>query len=132
MIDIPNKIYNALTHTEFDANLVVDEMRKSIVHGTLIPINMEIKDKQAKLCNLWSKMTGYQAATESAISNIEKDNIKNITDDILSDYARMACNNVSWGNAEPEYEVEDFYCEEPNVKNVLNYLRIKYDLEKED
>lgn len=39
IIDIPNKIYNALTHTEFDANLVVDEMRKSIIHGTPIPDN---------------------------------------------------------------------------------------------
>lgn len=94
---------------------------------------MEIKDRQAKMQNLWSKMSGSdQAAVEEAISNIECDNIKNITDDILSDYVRTACNDISWGNAEPEYEVEDFYCEEPNINRVLNYLRIKYNLENED
>jgi hypothetical protein len=37
VIKISEKAYNALTHTEFDANLVVDEMRKSIVHGTPLP-----------------------------------------------------------------------------------------------
>lgn len=37
VIKIPEKIYNALTHTEFDANLVVNEMRKSIVNGTPLP-----------------------------------------------------------------------------------------------
>ena len=33
VIKISEKVYNALTHTEFDANLVVDEMRKSIANG---------------------------------------------------------------------------------------------------
>ena len=37
VIDIPEKVYNALTHTEFDANLVVDEMRKAIANGTSLP-----------------------------------------------------------------------------------------------
>ncbi len=37
VIKIPEKTYNALTHTEFDANLVVDKMRKSIVSGTPLP-----------------------------------------------------------------------------------------------
>ena len=37
VIDISEKAYNALTHTEFDANLVVDEMRKAIVNGTPLP-----------------------------------------------------------------------------------------------
>lgn len=37
VIKIPEKVYNALTHTEFDANLVVDEMRKAIAKGTPIP-----------------------------------------------------------------------------------------------
>jgi hypothetical protein len=37
VIKISEKAYNALTHTEFDANLVVDEMRKSIVDGTPLP-----------------------------------------------------------------------------------------------
>ena len=33
VIQIPRKTYNALTHTEFDASLVVDEMQKAIVNG---------------------------------------------------------------------------------------------------
>jgi hypothetical protein len=37
VIKIPEKVYNALTHTEFDANLVVDEMRKAIANGTPLP-----------------------------------------------------------------------------------------------
>ena len=37
LIKIPVKTYNALIHTEFDAKLVVDEMRKSIVCGTPQP-----------------------------------------------------------------------------------------------
>lgn len=37
VIEIPEKVYNALTHTEFDANLVVDEMRKAIANGTPLP-----------------------------------------------------------------------------------------------
>lgn len=37
VIKISEKAYNALTHTEFDANLVVDEMRKSIVNGIPLP-----------------------------------------------------------------------------------------------
>lgn len=41
VIKISEKTYNALTHTEFDASLVVDEMRKSIAHGT--PLEQEPK-----------------------------------------------------------------------------------------
>ena len=37
VIKISEKVYNALTHIEFDANLVTDEMRESIENGTLIP-----------------------------------------------------------------------------------------------
>ena len=37
VIDIDEKTYNALTHTEFDASLVVDEMRKAIANGTPLP-----------------------------------------------------------------------------------------------
>jgi len=37
VIDIPEKTYSALTHTEFDANLVVNEMRKAIVNGKPLP-----------------------------------------------------------------------------------------------
>lgn len=37
VIKISEKAYNALTHTEFDANLVTDEMRKSIANGAALP-----------------------------------------------------------------------------------------------
>ena len=37
VIKIPEKAYNALAHTEFDANLVVDEMRNAITNGTPLP-----------------------------------------------------------------------------------------------
>lgn len=37
VIKIPEKVYNALMHAEFDANLVVDEMKKSIASGTPLP-----------------------------------------------------------------------------------------------
>ena len=37
VIDIPRKVYDALKHMDFDANLVVDEMRKSIANGTPLP-----------------------------------------------------------------------------------------------
>ena len=37
VIKIPEKVYNAVTHIEFDANLVTDEMRKSIANGTPLP-----------------------------------------------------------------------------------------------
>ena len=37
VIKMSEKAYNALTHTEFNANLVVDEMRKSIANGTPLP-----------------------------------------------------------------------------------------------
>lgn len=38
VIKISEKVYNALTHVEFDANLVTDEMRKSIANGTPLPV----------------------------------------------------------------------------------------------
>ena len=37
VIKISEKVYKALAHTEFDASLVVNEMRKSIANGTPLP-----------------------------------------------------------------------------------------------
>lgn len=37
VIKISEKVYNALTHIEFDANLVADEMKKSIENGIPLP-----------------------------------------------------------------------------------------------
>ena len=41
----------------------------------------------------------------------------------LEDAVRNACNDVTWGNAEPEYEEEEFYEEEPDYNSVLNYMK---------
>ena len=80
VIKISEKAYNALTHTEFDANLVVDEMRKSIAHGTpleqepktdtLDKIRAEIDAQREKLKIMadddWyaGKIRGYDCAIE--------------------------------------------------------------------
>jgi hypothetical protein len=45
VIKIPEKAYNALTHSEFDANLVVDEMRKAIVNGIPLPEHHGLIDR---------------------------------------------------------------------------------------
>lgn len=37
VIKISEKAYNTLTHTEFDASLVVNEMRNAIANGTPLP-----------------------------------------------------------------------------------------------
>lgn len=40
----------------------------------------------------------------------------------IEDAAYKACDEVSYGNAEPEYEGEDFYEDEPDVSKVIEYL----------
>lgn len=49
VIKISEKVYTALTHTEFDATLVVDEMRKSIANG--VPL------VQCKDCKWFAEFT---------------------------------------------------------------------------
>lgn len=55
VIDIPEKTYSALTHTEFDANLVVNEMRKAIVNGKPLPEHYgrlgDLDDLEAEMIN---------------------------------------------------------------------------------
>lgn len=41
----------------------------------------------------------------------------------LEDAVHEACNRVSYGNAEPEYESERFYQDEPDTDKVLKYLQ---------
>ena len=89
------------------------------------------KDKQAKLNFLWNKMSSSdQFSVDEVINTLEAENIKkeNLTKDTLYDYVLRACNTISWGNDEPEYEDEDFYEEEPDERVVFEYLRLKYDL----
>lgn len=44
----------------------------------------------------------------------------------LEDAVYKACDDISYGNAEPEYSNESFYLEEPDYKNVLDYMKLKY------
>ena len=56
VIKINEKAYNALTHAEFDANLVVNEMRKAIANGTPLPKGhgrIIVESKITKTC--WEK-----------------------------------------------------------------------------
>lgn len=54
IIKIPKKVYNAVIHKEFDANLVVDEMRKSIVNGT--PLDKHDEEVIAETVeSIWGK-----------------------------------------------------------------------------
>lgn len=46
--------------------------------------------------------------------------------DSLEDIVRIACQRVSEGNSEPEYEGEDFYTEEPDYNKVLSYFKSEY------
>lgn len=77
----------------------------------------------------WSQLSGSdQIAVEYAISYLDSNygGIENVSDDdYLLDAARYGCNIASEGNAEPEYENEDFYMDEPDFDKVFNYLKSK-------
>lgn len=65
VIKISEKVYNALTHIEFDANLVTDEMRKSIANGAPLPkghgrIIDESQITQVRYHDYISKVDGWQ------------------------------------------------------------------------
>lgn len=94
-------------------------------------IQTEYKEVQAKLKTLYSKMNGSeQYAVNDAISNIQNDNADTKDTNIIESYARKSCHMVDNGNAEPEYEDEDFYEEEVDPRAVINYLMTKYHLER--
>lgn len=65
VIKIPEKVYNAVTHIEFDANLVVNEMRNSISSGTPIPKGhgRVIDESKIKKCG-WN-FIGHHAKTDA-------------------------------------------------------------------
>lgn len=65
VIKIPEKIYNALTHTEFDANLVVDEMRKAIANGaTLLEHHGRLIDADSTLATAWTNFYKHEDELE--------------------------------------------------------------------
>lgn len=60
VVKISEKAYNALTHAEFDASLIVDEMRKAIANGTpLDSIKAEIAEEICLIDNPYTKETRY-------------------------------------------------------------------------
>lgn len=77
VIKISEKVYNALTHTEFDANLVVDKMRESIAKGTPLPEGhgnlIDYDDLIAKLDRYGRKNVKYQLPYSPTIIFADKD-----------------------------------------------------------
>lgn len=74
-----------------------------------------------------SKFNGSDDMASDYLFNcIEQNNYKlnTITDDELRDCVHEACCHIMDGNAEPEYEDEDFYCEEPVEQRVFEYAKI--------
>ena len=73
-----------------------------------------------------------QFAVERAQFYLECDGykIENLNDTELEDYEIRGCQAIDEGNAEPEYENEDFYEDICNKEKVLDYLKIKRSFEK--
>lgn len=65
VIDIPEKVYNALTHTEFNANLVVDEMRKAIANGTPFPKNHGRIIDESKITSVYYHEETYKSTVRN-------------------------------------------------------------------
>jgi len=116
---------------ETDINYYLDRIGYCQKDGDVVPCDdVEACDKvMAAKTARWSKLSDSdQFAVEYAISYLDSNygGIENISnDDYLVDAARYGCNVVSEGNAEPEYENEDFYMDEPDFDKVFNYLKSK-------
>lgn len=65
VIDISEKVYNALTHTEFNANLVVDEMRKAIANGAPFPKNHGRIIDESKITSVYYHEETYKSTVRN-------------------------------------------------------------------
>lgn len=95
---------------------------------------MTIDELRKQINAKWNSLNGSeQRAAEIAIEELESNgiSIKTIEDDDLEEYVSHSCNVISEGNAEPEYENEDWSEEEPNRYKVLEYLKLKRDYENQ-
>jgi len=85
---------------------------------------MKIYVKSSKQPRCWNSMSGAdQYAAEMAISYYLPRDIADCSDEELEDAAWKGCQVANEGNAEPEYENEDFYMDEANLNTVLEYLK---------
>ena len=81
----------------------------------------------------WKLLSGSdQFAVEKATQYLECDGyvVENLKDDDLMNYVYKGCQEISEGNAEPEYADEDFFEEEANSQKVFEYMKLKQDYEK--
>lgn len=95
---------------------------------------MTIDELRKQINAKWNSLnSSEQRAAEIAIEELESNgiSIKIIEDDDLEEYVSHSCNVISYGNAEPEFENEEWFEEEPDRYKVLEYLKLKRDYENQ-
>ena len=93
----------------------------------------KLDQEREKLHEKWITLSGSdQLAVERATQYLECDGyaIENLNDDDLMNYVYKGCQEISEGNAEPEYADEDFFEEEADQQKVFEYIKIKQEYEK--
>ena len=81
----------------------------------------------------WNSLgSSDQCAVDYILDLIEDDahDISKLPDEELKDYADRGCSHIDNGNAETEYEDEEFYDDECDRYKVLEYLKLKRAFEK--
>lgn len=81
-------------------------------------ISLQTSDHESiEAATSWNSLNSTeQSAAEYAIYEIQHNNMS------IEDAVSYSCNMYSGGNAEPEYEDEDFYEEEANYNKVFKYV----------
>ena len=93
----------------------------------------KLDQEKEKLRKKWATLSSSdQFAVEKATQYLECDGyvVENLKDDDLMNYVYKGCQEISEGNAEPEYANEDFFEEEANTQKVFEYMKLKQDYEK--
>jgi len=93
-----------------------------------------MEDELRKRLNAkWNSLgSSDQYAVDYILDLIESDtqDISELSDEELKDYTDSGCSHIDNGNAEPEYEDEEFYEDECDRYKVFEYLKLKRDFEK--
>lgn len=95
---------------------------------------MTIDELRKQINAKWNSLnSSEQNAVEMTMEELEdKDiSIKTIEDYELGEFVHYSCKIISEGNAEPEFENEEWFEEEPNKYKVLEYLKLKRDYENQ-